>query len=94
MDAAYWIPVCAFILLVLGWSFWFVRYRLAERRKAQFAAKMAAYSQKIRPSEPDPNREISVAELVARIEAERRRDVGHGNDLKTMQRVRDALENL
>jgi hypothetical protein len=79
MDTAYWIPACAFILLVLGWAFWLFYYKLLpKRRKALFDAQMAAYSQSLRPAEPElkpgmqPQREISVAELIMRLEAERR----------------------
>jgi hypothetical protein len=81
MDTAYWIPVCAFILLVLGWAFWLIYYKLPKRRKTLFDEQMAAYSQSLGPEpkpelEPglQPQREISVAELAARLEAERCRD--------------------
>jgi hypothetical protein len=50
---AYWIPASAFILLVLGWAFWFLRYKLAARRKAEFDAQMIQYSRRMQ-DDPEP----------------------------------------
>jgi hypothetical protein len=76
MDTVYWIPACVFVFLVLGWAFWLFYYSLLpKRRKAAFDAQMAAYSVSLQP-EPElkpgmqPRQEITVAELIARIEAE------------------------
>jgi hypothetical protein len=82
MDIASWVSVSG--LVVLGFSpvVWLIRSELQERRKARFAAEMAAYHRKIRPALPatepkleddsprQPNKQITLAELVERIERE------------------------
>jgi hypothetical protein len=79
METAFWLSVSVLVALGLSPVVWVVRSALRERRKARFAAEMAAYSRKMRTVVPDgeptpddqmPSKQITVAELVARIEAE------------------------
>jgi hypothetical protein len=82
METAFWLSVSVLVALALSPVIWVVRSTLRERRKAQFAAEMAAYCRKVRAELPateakleddqtsQPNKQITVAELVARIEAE------------------------
>jgi hypothetical protein len=80
MNEAFWVSICGLVAFGPGLVAWFIRSKLRKRRKALFAAQMAAHYQKMRPAlpatepKPDsnlPGQQITVAELVARIEAER-----------------------
>jgi hypothetical protein len=79
MDIAFWVSVSVLAALALSPVVWLVRSALRQRRKAKFAAEMMACCRKIRAGLPDgeptpeddpPDKQVTVAELVARIEGE------------------------
>jgi hypothetical protein len=85
MGTVWVVLAIALMLTVVEWAgWWLMSTVLGRRRKARFAAEMAAYCRKVRPAlpgrepEPEPednppnqqNKQITVAELVARIEGE------------------------